>query len=146
MKKLMLVVTMASVALMGAWAQEAAKEEPKADAPEVTLTGEVVELSCFLKGQRGEKHAKCGTTCAENGMPIGFVAKEADDKEQYYQVIFADGTAPIDVFIDLIGQEVDVTGKVIEKAGAKFIIAADDTAVEGGDSWLPTNVGGSSTQ
>ena len=143
MKMWFLVVTMGLLGLMGASAQEEAKEEAKEEeVPEVTLTGEVVELSSYLKDQHGEDHSECISN-AENGLPVAFVAMEADDKEVMYQVLLEDGTAPIDILIDFVGTEVDITGKIVEKAGTKFIIASD---VVGGDDWLDSPVGSASTQ
>ncbi len=142
MKKWFLVVTMGLLCLMGARAQEAAKEEAAEEAPDITLTGEVVEVSCYLKDERGDDHSECISN-AENGLPVAFVAMEADDKEVMYQVLFEDGTAPIDILIDFVGTEVDITGKIVEKAGTKFIIASD---VVGGDDWLDSPVGSASTQ
>ena len=140
MKKWFVVLAIGCIALTGAWAQEEAQEEAVEEAPEVTLTGEVVELSCYLKDQRGEDHAECAINCAENGMPIAFVALEADDKEVMYQVLFEDGTAPLDILIDFVGQQVDITGTIKEKAGAKIIIASD---VIGEDDWLSSDSIGS---
>ena len=43
----------------------------------VTLTGEILDLSCYLQlGTHGDKHASCGKKCINNGEPIGLVTKE----------------------------------------------------------------------
>ncbi|MDE3246268.1 MAG: hypothetical protein KGN80_09290 [Acidobacteriota bacterium] len=43
----------------------------------VTVTGEVVDLSCYIQlGKRGEGHKACGTKCVANGAPVGLVTKE----------------------------------------------------------------------
>ena len=45
----------------------------------VTLTGEIVDLSCYLQlGKHGDKHATCGKKCITNGQPIGLVTKAGD--------------------------------------------------------------------
>src|SRR3954469_13285097 len=45
----------------------------------VTLTGEIVDMSCYLQlGKHGDKHASCGKKCITNGQPIGLVTKEGD--------------------------------------------------------------------
>ncbi len=42
----------------------------------VTVTGEVIDLSCYLQlGKHGEKHKACGTKCLQNGQPIGLLAE-----------------------------------------------------------------------
>ena len=42
----------------------------------VTVTGEIMELSCYLQvGKHGEKHKPCGTKCLQAGQPIGLLTK-----------------------------------------------------------------------
>lgn len=44
---------------------------------EVTVTGEIVDLSCYLQlGKHGEKHVACGKKCLAAGQPIGLLAKD----------------------------------------------------------------------
>ncbi len=43
----------------------------------ITLTGEVVDLSCYNQlGKRGDGHKVCGAKCVTNGAPVGLVTKE----------------------------------------------------------------------
>lgn len=43
----------------------------------VTLTGEILDLSCYLQlGKHGDKHSSCGKKCLANGEPVGLVTKE----------------------------------------------------------------------
>lgn len=42
-----------------------------------TITGEVVDVSCYLQvGKHGEKHRDCGQKCLKNGQPMGILTKE----------------------------------------------------------------------
>ncbi len=42
----------------------------------VTMTGEIVDLSCYLQlGKHGDKHKPCGTKCLQAGQPIGLLTK-----------------------------------------------------------------------
>jgi hypothetical protein len=42
-----------------------------------TLTGEVVDYSCYLQlGKHGGKHRDCGQKCLRAGMPIGLLTKD----------------------------------------------------------------------
>src|SRR5262245_10217138 len=75
-----------------------------------TVTGEVVEVSCFLQlGKRGEAHIPCGTKCINNGQPIGLV----DAQENLY-LLFAeehdprrDGQVTLkDAFLPLLAKQV----------------------------------------
>jgi len=39
-----------------------------------TITGELVEASCYLElGKRGEAHIPCGSDCIKHGQPAGIV-------------------------------------------------------------------------
>ena len=43
----------------------------------VTLTGEIVDFSCYLQvGKHGEKHRACGQKCFTNGQPIGLLTQD----------------------------------------------------------------------
>ena len=44
---------------------------------EVSVEGEIVDLSCYLQvGKHGDKHSACGKKCIAAGQPIGLVTKE----------------------------------------------------------------------
>ena len=81
-----------------------------------TITGEVVDVSCFLQlGKRGEAHASCGQKCIRNGQPIGILT----DEGQLYLVIpeehhpRRDGRVSLkDRFAELMAKRVQVSGMV----------------------------------
>lgn len=81
-----------------------------------TLTGEVVDVSCYLQlGKRGEAHIPCGQKCVRNGQPIGLLT----DRGKLYLVIpeehhpRRDGEASlVERFAELMAQRVRVTGMV----------------------------------
>ena len=81
-----------------------------------TLTGEVIDVSCFLQlGKRGEAHIPCGQKCVRNGQPIGLLT----DSGKLYLVIpeehhaRRDGTVSLrERFAELMGKRVRVTGMV----------------------------------
>jgi hypothetical protein len=90
---------------------------------QATITGEVIDVSCYLQlGKRGEKHIPCGTKCLNNGQPIGLV----DDAGVVY-VLFAeqhdprrDGTMDLKAtFIPLLAKRVTVTGMLTEQKDTK---------------------------
>jgi hypothetical protein len=42
----------------------------------VTVTGEIIDMSCYLQlGKHGKAHVPCGTKCLKAGAPIGLVTK-----------------------------------------------------------------------
>src|SRR5262245_32376582 len=53
--------------------------DPSAPAADVTVTGEVVETSCYIRmGAKGESHRKCAELCVTAGIPLA-VLDEASD-------------------------------------------------------------------
>jgi hypothetical protein len=80
----------------------------------MTVTGELVEMSCFLQlGKRGEAHIPCGTKCLQNGQPFAVVTAS----KQVYLIMAEehdprrDGQADLrTVMIPLLAKQVRVTG------------------------------------
>ena len=55
-----------------------AQKQVLAEAKPLTITGEVVDVSCYTQlGKRGEAHKECGAKCVLAGAPVGVVT--ADD-------------------------------------------------------------------
>lgn len=51
--------------------------KPNAGAKAVTVTGEILDFSCYLQiGKHGEKHRACAQKCFKAGQPIGLLAKD----------------------------------------------------------------------
>ncbi|CAF0689867.1 hypothetical protein [Candidatus Methylacidithermus pantelleriae] len=73
MSKTILVV--GSVLLFLVPALSANAQEQK-DEETVTVTGEVLDMVCYLDhGASGPKHAKCARTCINSGLPVGIKDK-----------------------------------------------------------------------
>lgn len=85
---------------------------------EVSLTGEVVDLHCYIsrhKGGKGIEHAGCANACISRGVTPGFLA--ADGK--LYLLLNETMTSPKDKLASLAGQQVKATGVVMERDGMK---------------------------
>jgi hypothetical protein len=103
------------------------KDEPKADAgKEVTLTGKLTDLHCFAMGIK-EEPAKTGE-CLKAGAPA--VLETATGV-----VLLSKGPKGTDLAA-MAGQEVEIKGKLFEKAGLKYV---DFTAIakKGGEAKKP---------
>ena len=96
-----------------------------------TVTGEVVDVSCYLQlGKRGEAHVPCGTKCITNGQPIGLL-----DKNDELTILFAeehhprrDGQVELkSVFLPVLAKTVTVTGMMTKMRGyrALFVQAVE---------------------
>jgi len=90
-----------------------------------TVTGEIVDLSCYLQlGKHGDKHKSCGTKCLQAGQPIGLLTKagavymlmdEEHDPRRDGQTTFRQ--AAIDNFAKIM----EVTGTEASVGGYKAI-------------------------
>jgi hypothetical protein len=95
-----------------------------------TVTGEVIDVSCFLQlGKRGEKHIACGTKCLQNGQPAGIV----DDDGNVYTLFVEqhdprrDGKADLKAtFIPLLAKRVKVSGMLVDQKSVKALFVDQD--------------------
>lgn len=54
-----------------------ANKKVLAEAKALTLTGEVVDVSCYTQlGKRGEGHKACGAMCVASGSPAGLLTAD----------------------------------------------------------------------
>lgn len=109
----------------------------------VRVTGEVVDISCYLQlGKHGAAHVACATKCATNGQPIGLLTT---DRTLYF--LFPeehhprrDGQAEIrTTLIPLMGKAVTLSGTATLVRGSRglFLNSAElgnIKVVEGGEA------------
>jgi hypothetical protein len=108
------------------WAQgkSAGKMMSKQKAKEVSVTGEVVDVSCYLQsGARGEGHKACATACAKAGGPLGILTKSG---KLYVSVLPDDHSAgPNQKLMDYVAENVTVKGMVRSKGGVNAVMITD---------------------
>lgn len=100
------------------------KKNPEPGKP-ITVTGEIIDLSCYLQlGKHGDKHKSCGTKCIQANQPIGLLAKngnvymlmeEEHDPRRDGQTTFRQAA------IDNFAQIMEVSGTEASHAGLKAI-------------------------
>jgi hypothetical protein len=91
---------------------EAAKAAP------TTLTGEIVDLSCYMgHGAMGPDHAKCAQSCITKGQPVGFLTTDG----MLYLVIGANHEPANPKVAEFAGKKSTITGTVKESKGLKSI-------------------------
>lgn len=109
-----LMIASAAVAL----ADDMAKAKDKA-AP-TALTGEVVDLYCYMQHPEsavGADHAKCAKACISKGLPIGFLTSDGT----LYVITGKDHAPAATDVADWIGKKSTVMGHVTEAKGLKSI-------------------------
>ncbi len=106
----------------GAASQETKKYELRPD--EVTLYGEIVDSKCYMEhlqdGGRGTAHRECAVKCAKSGIPLAFV--EENTEAVYFLGRLNKLGSVNDMLIPFIADRVAITGKVVERGGARMIM------------------------
>jgi hypothetical protein len=96
----------------------------EASAPSKSMTGEVVDMGCYLAHEaHGEKHVACGTKCVAGGMPMGLLTA---DGSLYLITLNHDNADPYNKLKTMVGKTVTVTGPINTRGGVKGI---DATAI-----------------
>ena len=117
--KRMLVVAMTVILATSAIAL-AGDEAKKEKAAPVTLTGEVLDLYCYMghpESATGADHAKCASACIGKGLPIGFLTADGT----IYLIIGKDHESANAAVTEWVGKQSTLTGYVKEQKGMKAI-------------------------
>lgn len=92
----------------------------------ITVSGEVVDLACYLpRGSKGKRHKQCAQLCAKKGMPIGVLTDAGD---VYLLIEDHDDPEPYDKAKELAGERATVSGKKFVKGGVQSVLVAEITA------------------
>jgi hypothetical protein len=85
----------------------------------VTLSGQVVDLACFLSaGAHGDSHKSCATACAKAGGALGILTKDGD---VVVSIEPSPGKDPNALLLPYVEQTVTVTGMEYDAHGVKSI-------------------------
>jgi hypothetical protein len=91
--------------------------QPKGE--RATITGEVVDLWCYLEGgDRGAAKKACATACAKAGNPIGLLDAKGN---LYVTAGLKDHEPGRTLLLDRMSQEVTVAATVVKNAGVQMI-------------------------
>jgi hypothetical protein len=87
-----------------------------------SLTGEIIDLSCYLSHPHtslGASHRKCAETCAKKGLPMGILTE--DDKAY---VLLEDHANP-KAYAEAIGnaaKTITLQGKLVSEGGLPGVV------------------------
>lgn len=112
---LLAVLVVAMLLAIPATAQDKKMEK------EMTVTGEVVDVACYLsRGAQGEGHIRCATACAKAGGSLGILAA---DGKLYVSLLPDDHkNSPNAILMDHIGMNVEAKGYVRAKGGTQGLM------------------------
>ena len=87
----------------------------------VTVTGEVIETSCYIRmGAKGESHKKCAQMCAKSGIPLALLE---DGTEKVIWLAAEDHQTSVNKQLTPhIAKTVTITGQYVERGGARLLI------------------------
>ena len=87
-----------------------------------TLTGEVVDLACYMvhpESGKGAGHRKCAETCVKKGLPMGLLG---DDKQVYLLLEDHDNPKPYAQLKDKAAEKVTVEGQKVTQGGVQGMV------------------------
>jgi hypothetical protein len=108
------------------WSAAAIADEghhtPGAKVVTKTVTGEVVDMGCWLgHAARGKDHISCATKCLNQGMPVGLLTSNGT---LYLVTLDHDNADPYNSLKDMAGKDVSITGELLSRSGVKAIEAS----------------------
>ena len=114
------LAALAAVMILPAYAQHAGHDEHGASAKTITVTGELVDLSCYIGHEaKGAGHQKCADTCLKKGLPMGVLTKDG----KLYLILEDHAKAAAYASLKTkAAKTVTVTGALHEKGGIKGIV------------------------
>ena len=92
----------------------------KGAAGEQTITGEVIDTSCYLQhgDSTGETHRACAVECARQGVPLGLLTPSGTI---YLPIAMTHKDAYNKPLLPYAGRKVRVKGRVLIKGGLRGI-------------------------
>ncbi|HEX9829818.1 MAG TPA: hypothetical protein VGB10_06365 [Bacteroidota bacterium] len=96
---------------------------------EMTVTGEVVDVACYLsRGAKGEGHIRCAQACAKGGGALGLLAA---DGKLYVSLLPDDHkNSPNAILMDHIGMNIEAKGFVRAKGGTQGMMIRSVAAAQ----------------
>jgi hypothetical protein len=118
LKPLSLLVMAGCLAFLPASVRANDHENHEGKAAKDTVTGEVVDLACYMgHDSRGKDHMKCAKQCIQKGLPVGILT----EKGELYMAVGENHKKANEMLADKAAQTITVVGSVSEKSGAKMI-------------------------
>ena len=119
MRKLVIAAIIAVCVSGSAWA---AKVHMDPSGKTETLSGELLDMSCYMMHEgKGKKHAKCAGACVQGGAPLGLLTK---DGKVLLVVGNHEDQKPFLEAKALAGLNAKITGTVYTRGGLTAIIVS----------------------
>jgi type 1 fimbria pilin len=123
-RNIMLSLTAASiVAVAQAFAHDGEDHAKQmgADAKDVTVKGEIVDMACYVDhGATGDKHTDCAKKCITMGLPVGI---KAEDGKTY--LLIGEHKPMNAELVQYAAKTITVKGKAVSRDGVNMIENAE---------------------
>jgi hypothetical protein len=111
--RIVALIVMATVIFGAGWL----RAQPRGE--RTTITGEVVDMWCYLEGgDRGAAKKACATACAKAGNPIAILDAKGD---LYVTAGLKDHQPAQTLLLDKMSELVTVSGTLVKKGGVTMI-------------------------
>lgn len=99
-----------------------AQAQKKSDAGSTTVKGEVVDMACYMAGEKkGPGHRQCASTCIKGGAPMGLLTSSG---KLYVLVDDHGNKKPYEELKNYAADQVTVTGALHERNGVPGIVVS----------------------
>lgn len=96
------------------------KMESKANGKKVVLKGEILDLACYVAGEKkGPEHKKCADMCIKGGAPIGILT---EDGKVYLIVENHSKPEPYEKCKVFTAEKVAITGIAYNRGGLPGVV------------------------
>ncbi len=115
---ILMLVTGCSVIIM-----RAQGEQQNGVRKNVTITGEIIDVRCYLSGMMDENpdaHKECALDCIKGNLPVGILEKET--KAVYIVVPKGGMKGGNEELAQYAAHEVKLTGTIIKKGGESLFV------------------------
>jgi hypothetical protein len=96
---------------------------------EVTVEGEIVDSKCYLgvmNPGKGKVHKACATRCISGGIPPGLLVRDEAGGRSVLILAGRDGRPLHEEVLRMVGEPVQVTGKLMRSGDSFFFYAEPD--------------------
>lgn len=105
------------------WSHEGHDAEHGAGGKEITVQGELVDMSCYMAHEgKASKHAACAKMCVMGGAPLGLHAKDGTVYLLVDDHSSAKAKKPYAEAKKLVAESVKLSGDLHERGGMKTIV------------------------
>jgi nitrite reductase/ring-hydroxylating ferredoxin subunit len=103
-----------------------AEVEPRESLGIRTLTGEIVDMKCYLgvmKPGRGKTHKACAINCIRGGIPPVLVVSNGSGPSRHYILVDGEEDPVNERVLEFVAEPIEITGEVVRKDNLHYLKA-----------------------